>query len=238
MQLRKGGFWFPVDAVSISRDGVLVTDAAGRPYAERLTLSARGRLFADGQRNVATASALLEQSLRVPYQDVVFHASDGSVMYGLYSALSLTGVICEPVSFPGTNGGFEFVSGREFAFRASAEFALPGSGVVYTSFSESLSFSGGGAVNDFIQPINGPPIPVTVFTATPFRVVQAGQATSLYPNPQPPAPIWPSKLLKSPNIQYGSARRVGLSFRDYPISWVYEFGSTTALAGVPNQWLS
>jgi hypothetical protein len=244
MQLRKGNAVFNANAVGFTQSYTPIEDAAGRVYAYLHTFSAEGYLDGTSQGQIATLSAQLELALAIPNEDIVFHADDGSIAAGLFASTALGGVQVRAFGYPvsGKGSGYEFVSGRSFAFVATGEYASPLFGsMLFTEFNEAVTITGGGPRRGILQPVNGPPIEQLIYVATPYRATQQGTAVGLHAYPDPMPALWPDKLVEAGAITRQSAQRAGVvpHYRGFRTNWAYEFVSATPLfGGSPNQWLN
>ena len=239
MQLRYGSLRFDVAGAGVSVRATTEENAAGIPFEQTVVAVVEG-WWTGNTAELIAKSAIMEASLRVPYQDLVLQTDAGTAAFRLLSAGSTSGVrILDGPSYLDGRGTAEFVTYRTFRFAATASYPLI-AGPVVLDFKEDLGTSGGGPVYDFMQPVNDfDPVPVRVFARTPYRAFQRGYAVtrSLTPLafPTPPPPLFPGALLMAPTFNQ-SSERAGGSRWHLRTDWSYEFGSNTPLLGVPNVW--
>ena len=82
-------------------------------------------------------------------------------------------------------------------------------------------------------PITGAVIEQQTNANSPYYGTQSGSALGRTGRPVVPNPLFATKLRRK-TITPGSAQRiVNGSFRDFPVSWQYEFSSSTTLSGAP-----
>jgi hypothetical protein len=167
--------------------------------------------------------------------DLTFHLPDDSVtQHALYTANCLGGTkVIKPVSFP-TGEGTEAITYRTYTVVVEG-LILVGSETL-KSFSETLTFSGGGPAYGHLECMIGLPVKQKLRNYTIYRVTQSGEAVGILAYPAVPGPIWPPALIKAPRIQRKSPRKYGSSYIDYPTTWSYEFESSAVLVGNPNVW--
>lgn len=238
MQLRYRSVFFPVNQAVVTARKDALLDAAGNVYAYRAAFDVQATLLAstaNGQAELTALCVAFERALGVPGGDLVLIRDDGGAAMTLPSATSYTGVRVTRGPSYDHGDGAEFSTYRTFAFTAEAEYALS-LGNILISYVETLETWGGGPEYFMLEPINGPAIRQKVKESSAFYATQSGQAVGLSGYPVPPNPIWPGALMRAPRIRRQSAALVGRTFRDYPISWQYEFGSSQTLTGDPTAW--
>lgn len=247
MQLRYGPYRFDANAVAVATAKETTFDARGQPSGERHTFTMQGRLVppdsavttAARQAAIATKCAALEVALRRPFQDLVMARDDGGEAFALKSATSINGVrVTRGPDYPNSEGA-EFVNYRTFSLVVEAEYPLATAGAaggLLVAFRETVAFSGGGPVREFLQPVNGLPIRQVLYAATPYRAIQTGSASSLGNWPTPPLPLWLPDLQKAAEPSFESPQR-GPRGLEFAVSWRYEFGSERPLLGRPNRWV-
>lgn len=247
MQVRIGGYAFPAGLVAVATSIDVVDDARGLPSVESHTLTLQGE-FVVSSESAGTAArqaelqakcAALERAVRRPViPDVIVTRDDGAFAFGLRGGSSLSGIKRRSgPNYPNSQGA-EFVNFRAFQLVFTAEYPIRTSGQFVNplvSFRETVSFSGGGPVRDFLQPVNGPPIRQVLYQATPYRAIQTGTASALGGWPTPPAMLWPADRLKDPEPSFDGPQR-GPRGLEFAVSWRYEFGSERPLTGRPHTW--
>ncbi len=241
MQLKYGTYQFDAGACKIATSMDILWNDGGQPYAQRRKIDVDGYLSANGQAAISTAMSALTTALSTPYQDLNFYQDDGALSATtLTNATSIGGVqITSGPNFPDWKGG-EYGQFRRFTFSAEAEYPITNSANLLLSFAESMTFDGGGPVYAVRPALNGPPQRQLIYQFSVFKVVQEGRAVGYRKYPTPPVPRWPNALARSPNVRQESPQRRGkvkAAYDSYPISWVYNFESPTALTGFPSIWL-
>jgi hypothetical protein len=236
MNVKWGSYSFGSNACRVQASSETVLNDGGQPIAVRRSLAVDGFLQGDGQAELAQSASALATALARPYQDLVLFRDDGSPSdTALYNAGSLTGVSIEGLDFPGTDGG-EYATYRRFRFTASAEYPLTSSAKVLVSFTESLTFSGGGPIYRHRPALNGKPQKQLIYPHSIFRATQAGEAVGFLATPQPPRALWPTALVEDPEITHVSPTRRGRLYTDFVVRWKYSFESAEPLIGSPTLW--
>lgn len=236
MQLKIGSYACDANTSLIAMREDLQFNEADQPYSRKRSLDVQGYLSGASQSALVTAENALQVALRKTSPDVVFLTdSGGETGVSLKKAGSITGVRITNFAFPRTTGP-EYATERYFTFTAEAEYPLTGTTTLLMSFTETLSFSGGGPLYTHLQAIYGPPQKQLLYEATTYQVTQSGQAVGYlaYPNPAPP--IWPQALKQAPRFSQTSPKRRGNGYQDFAVSWEYQFESASPLAGLPNIW--
>ncbi len=241
MQLAYGNFLFDFNSTKIASKMETVYNAGGQPYSSKQSLEVNGYLSGDTQAEIVLAMSALQAALMTPFQDLVFFQDNGQISATyLRNQGSITGVrITEGPNYPTTEKS-EYVNQRYFEFKAEAEYPLPNTGGLLLSFTESLTFEGGGPIYAFRNALNGPPQKQMVWPATPYKVVQRGSAVGYkkYPTWAVPAAKFPFALMKAPKIDEKTPERKGKGFQGYELTWEYEFEDANPLVGTPTLWLN
>ena len=238
MQLRFGTYFFPVNGVMVDvRTAPILT--MGVRSGRRATFRVSGFLEGSSQLELSALSLLLDTALAVPYQDLVLLMDSGAASHtAISSSQSVTGVVVtDGPNYPGGEG--EYATVRRFNFEATAEYFDPSAVNAVTAFRETLEFRGGGPLIVALPALVGEPQMQKVYERTPCRVTQKGSATGLLRYPDPiPQPIFPGYENEEARfIGYTGPDRNAKLFRDYTVSWQYEFISSSPLVGLPNFWL-
>lgn len=248
MQLRIGTYPFDANGTEITTRTEIFRNDATVPYKRKDSMQVQGYLSITGstpqeqQDNCTAQMSELTSVLAKPYQDIVFLTNDGSESATfLKNQGSINGVVVTSgPNFPDGMSGYTAV--QRFDFTAEAEYYLPNnSGVnintLLLSFTETLSFSGGGPRYIWKESIRGLPQKQLTCANTIYKVTQSGSSVGLRAYPLPPGPKWPANLLHSPDITKTTPKKMGLSnYEGYGINWSYEFASGTPLLGVPTLW--
>lgn len=248
MRLRIGTHLFEANGTEITTSTDIFRTEATVPYKRKDMLKVSGFLSNSGttpqelQDSCSTQMSALISVLAKPYQDIVFLEDDGSesATY-LKNAGSVNGVVVtNGPNFPDGISGYTAV--QKFDFTAEAEYYLTSnSGVnintLLLSFTESLSYSGGGPRYIWKESLRGLPQKQLVCLNTLYKVTQSGNSVGLRGYPSPAPPKFPNNLLQAPNIQRTTPRKMGLTnYEAYAISWTYEYASDVPLIGVPTLW--
>lgn len=170
--------------------------------------------------------------------DLVLFMPDGQTpsQQALYNVNTLGGTrVTLAPTFP-TGKGAEYVTYRSFEFEVEAEVPDVGSLLSLASFQETLDFYGGGPIIGWLEPAVGSPQQQTFKEQTVFGCNQDGKIVGYQSYPVPPAPIWPGYLLKAPRFKPETPERIGDAYKNYPVSYHYEFASDAPLIGIPNLW--
>lgn len=238
MYLRYGNYQTADSEVSVTILREAQVNEAGQPYALRHTWEIEGTIFGDDTAAVVANLLALERAFAVWGLDLALIDSNGTICHSMPSGGSLTGVrITKPPSYPNGDGA-ELSTFRTYSITATCDYPY-GLGQVTNplkSFTETLSFSGGGPRRIVVECAFGPPQPQIVNQFTAFRATQAGSAVGMYGYPPIPPPIFPAALVEngSPSFTGGQLRN-GV-YVDFGVQWAYRFESPTPLIGLPNQW--
>lgn len=211
--------------------------AGGKPYALRKTMQVFGRFYASGQADCTAAQIALQNALADPFRDLILLDDTGANSATLLTnAGSLGGVVITDGPNFKDNYGAEYATQRTFDFTATAEYPIA-SALALISFTETLSFSGGGPMKIFRPNKLGPFQQQIVYPQTTYKVVQRGQHVGYTTRIPPPDPIWPNDEHQDRRvIDEATPERTGNEFKAYMTSWTYHFESTVPLVGVPNFW--
>jgi hypothetical protein len=206
----------------------------GVEYALRRRWVIDGQVQADSPGATVARLMALANAFSVWGFDITLRGDDGTLVKTLTTGDSLTGVkIVQPPGWP-TGGGAQLTTFADYQVVAEADYPLGSNGATYRSFSETVTFSGGGPRRVLVECVNSPPQWQTLYAQTIFRATQSGQAVGLYGYPPVPPPLWPVALLESPRLSKGTPRRMANLLMEFPVSWSYEFGSPFQLSGGPN----
>lgn len=160
----------------------------------------------------------------------------GPTSHALTSDNCLGGTrIVVPPSFP-KGDGTEYATIRTFSVVIEGDILTTDGNGGLMEFRESLEFTGGGPRWVIIETRRGLGVRQQVSEYVPYRVRQSGQAVGVTGWPNIPAPLWPANEHQDRRVIVRSApERVGPSFTGWPVTWSYEFESTTALTGLPTK---
>jgi hypothetical protein len=156
------------------------------------------------------------------------------------SSATLGGVmITKPPSFP-SNKDAAHVTFMPYEISLAAELPITSLVTALVSFTETLSFSGGGPVYEYLETRVGPPQRQLATQQSICTATQEGSAVGLYDTPRVPAAIWPYALVRSPQINSVGGRLVGggpnFRYMYKGVRWRYEFKGPTPFFGTPHHW--
>jgi len=214
----------------------LETDA-GTPYAQRVRWDIRGRLVGEDADDINEQVIALKTAYSENDRDITIYLPNGTTASSqrILTANTIGGVRVVAASFPTMNRA-GYVTNYEYSIAVEAEVPLTNIETALRSFTESLSFSGGGPRYGHLETLAGPPVKQLLRQQTVFRVEQSGQAVGLYARPAPARPIWPAALVESGARRVTSPKRRRDGYMDFAVDWNYRFESSTALIGTPHVW--
>lgn len=238
MQLQIGNYFFVANACDIRGSIDTVKNRGGQPLSTRQRLDVVGYLQTAGQADCTAQMNTLYTALTTPYLDIVLNQDSGAQSATrLLNAGSISGVIVtRGPNFPANTGG-EYTNYRKFEFSAEAEYPLPGTVALLMSFTERLVFGGGGPLRTIMLGVNGINQVQTIYPATPYTLLQVGEAVGYRLYPTPPPPRYPDALMESPNTVDTTPDRMGKGYQGYKISWEYKMKSLKPMPALPNLWL-
>jgi len=240
MYLKYGNYQHAANEVSvvISKQGLFTEAGIGRGVRERWNI--QGRLQAADQTSLTTAIEVLAAAYGLPAQDVGFYLDDGQPTSHVISSAATNGGVrvVVPPSFPEGKGA-EYSTFRNYTIALEAELLDPRAALL--SWSEVLSFKGGGPQFAFLQPINGLAQKQLLKQATTFHATQSGHAVGYLGYPLPAAPIWPeAEHVDQREVRYELPQRMGppgsATYTQFKVSWSYSFEDAGALVGSPTAW--
>lgn len=185
-----------------------------------------------------TQTAALIAAYASDGNDLILKFTGGtSTTHALLTANCLGGTkVLRLPSFPSGRDA-EAVTFRTYAL--SVEGLLREGDETLLTFSEQLTFSGGGRAYGHIETLTGLPVLQKLRNHTIVRATQSGSASGIDAYPLIPGPLWPEPtLVRAPQIDYRSPRRSGSDYFEFPVSWRYEFQSAVSLLGTayPHKW--
>lgn len=236
MYLQYGNYRHADNEAAYTITSSVVETDDGDPYESTTTWQIAGRLLADTTSALVTALRSLEAAYSVWDRDLAFYDDSGNVCHSLPTAGSTSGVRVTAFGYPDGEGA-QLSTFRDYSITVQASY--PYGTTTYRSFRETVSFRGGGPERAVLELVNGPPQEQILKAVTACRVVQSGSAVGLYGYPPVPPPLFPGKEIVASippgNPQYGSPRRRNSRFTDFPVSWTYEFWSSSPLFAYPNR---
>jgi len=215
-------------AVRMSKRPLLSDSGTRIGFTE--TWSIRGILQADTTSALVTATASLDAAYAVNGYDLVLYDGSGNAVRSLISSSTMGGVvITQGPDYPEGEGA-EWANKRVYEITAEAEVLTSGvSNLV--SYSETLSFSGGGPLRVYLTTLRGLPQLQETARYTPYVVRQSGNAVGLFARPAPADPLFPGALIRSPEITEQTPEFKAGQYKNFGISWSYEFQSASPLVG-------
>jgi len=228
--------------IVITRDFQQGGDGYRTGYKEVWNIA--GVLFGAYPAAVSAAINALAAAYSVDGQDLVLYLNDGTTpsSHALTGANTTGGVRITRLAFPvGVNG--EYSTYRSYEITAEAEVIAAGDATQeFLSWVETVSITGTGGP-EIVYPavLEGEWPAQLLYTHTPVRATQSGQAVGRTRYPSPPPPIWPEFL--KPRESTGPLgnrtlpkRRGPLGsavYTEWEVSWSYSFEAPGPLAGDP-----
>jgi hypothetical protein len=240
MYLKYGSYQHAAHEVSvtISKQGLFAEGGSSRGWRERWNI--QGRLQAGDPAALTAAIDALTAAYGVQAQDVGFFLDSGEpTSHAIASARTNGGVrVVAPPSFPEGRGA-EYSTFRNYTIVLEAELLDPSTALL--SWTEVLTFKGGGPQFAFLEPINGAPQKQLLKQATTFRATQSGQAVGQFSYPTPAPPIWPAaEHADQRDVRLELPKRHGPpgnpTYTEFKITWSYSFEDAGPLVGLPSAW--
>lgn len=230
MILKYGSYAHPSGEVSIVVEKSAVESDTGirTAFIEAWTIT--GWLHADSVAELTAAIAAMESAYSVNGYDLGLYEDDGTTLtaHAMDSSEARGGVRILSIRYPEGEGA-EYTTFRKFEIRAEAEFAVGVAGLV--SYEEAITLTGGGPRFVFLETLAGPPQKQLVKQATTYKATQTGSAMGDSAYPIPPAPLWPAaEHVDRRSISRQHPKIVRGGFKDYTVTWSYEFESASPLA--------
>lgn len=233
-----GNYLFDANATLFTSSSQVKWNTGGQPYAHEDSVHVTGFLTGTGQADLTQKASALATALAVNFNDLVFLDDTGAqTQTVLKNVSSITGVRIKNLEWP-TSQGPEYATIRSFSFDAMAEYPLARTATLLLSFTETLSFAGGGPLFAHRLAINGLPQKQLIYPATVFRATQSGHAEGYLIAPTVPQPQWPNALKQSGDLKRTSPERKGRGYQGYGVQWSFEFESAYPLIGIPTLWTS
>lgn len=194
----------------------------------------------------------LEKAYSKQFKDAIMMLQDGSSVtatpHALWNGFAVGGVRVVGFSYPdGSNS--EYATKRRYQINLEAKYRLNPDGSIMTripfglsqieekdakelgSYTETLSFSGGGPTIVAHTTLSGPVIMQRVSNQTPYRATQSGSSTASTYYPKAPNPMW-SNYYDQP----ASSVTTSASNKKFTTSWSYQFISDKPLNGRPRAY--
>lgn len=232
MQLRYGSYAHDDGEVEVS---ITRRTEFGQRGAFRIveTWDCRGQKVGSSQSDLTAKLRALENAYSRGGFNVVLLDSNGSrSVHEIVNARTVGGVqIVKPITYP-TGTGAEYSTFRSYEFTLEASYVDAGFLSVnggITDFTETIVIEGGGPTRVVIELDQGDPVEQITRDRTAYRATQSGRLSSLFENPEPPRPKWPSKLVGRGRISRSSPIESNGVPIQWPVEWSYEFLSATPL---------
>lgn len=243
MKFRYGGASLDQDSFVWSMSKSDEVNQGNLPYRRRVRWNLQGQLNGDSPSAIAAKMATLDSTFSVHFRDAVLTDNDGNILRALYTNQTLSGVrVTSGPDYPSDRNAFNTY--MPWSVSLEADYAIGPNGsqngvdpFFLISFSESLSFSGGGPVWVHVQLADVKPQKQMLYRHTPYRVTQSGSAVGRSAYPPVPPPLFPGSLTRSPSISRTTPRREGFKLEGYSVSWSYEFESAAPMVGNPTLWI-
>jgi hypothetical protein len=240
LYLRYGNYSHATAEASVVIDRIPNFNDGGQQTGYKETWNISGCLQAATQNLLHAEIAILKAAYSIQGQAIGLFFADGNATAHILSTAGTEGG-CRVVRGPSFPQGEGAEAGLYRTYQISVEADVIDPSAQFISYSETLSFSGGGPRVAYQTYIYDVPEPFILAAATPYQATQQGQAVGRFAYPVPPGPLWPANLMENPQVQLTSPRRkgpVGSPFyTEYPVSWSYRFESASPLTGIPNRWV-
>lgn len=222
------------------RRSALLTDAQ-TPYAERIEVDLVGELVGTSVSDINTKVAALIAGYAYGGSDFKVVNDSGTLLrLSIASSGTLGGIrIIRPPSFPSNKDG-AYATFMPYQISLQADVPVTNPDTVLVSFQETLSFSGGGPVYEYLETRVGPPQRQRVTDQSVYMATQEGSAVGLYNIPTIPSAIWPANQVRNRSVSAIGGKLVGSGAnRRYMykgVRWRYEYKSASPLYGEPHHW--
>jgi hypothetical protein len=234
MILRRNGYEFQTTTAGVVIARTPLETSEGLIWANEEQWNVAGYLTADNgdPKTLDTKIQALEAAFAQDGGEFEWLHSDRTpTAHSIHSSQTWGGWrVTGPIQYPERNG-VEYVTIRNFTLQMTC--LRPRSNTIdfglLTQFKETIQKSGGGPLKGHIETLDSLPQAQTFRQATVYRATQSGQAIGAFARPSLPAPLWPGKLKNALTNTTESPRYVGNNAVEYPISWQYEFESSTPL---------
>lgn len=238
MQLTFAGHTHPIGEVDLGISAMTMFTDGGTAWATRKRYSISGDLLGDSPADIDAAVLELENAYKSGIRgDVSLSLPNGGLtQVSVRNSETLGGIqVLRPPNYPSMNNA-GYVTNLRFEIELEATFPIVRPQTVLRSFTETMSWEGGGPEYRYLELLSGRPVRQRVKDSTIFRATQQGSAVGLYSYPRRPPPRWPGNLVTGVTHTATSPRRVNLNYTDFETVWNYEFESAYPLYGAPNNW--
>lgn len=241
MILKYGSYSYGLHGAGITIQRRAKLNEAQQPIQIIVTINVMTRLINTGS-TVESMNALVaafEAAHKLTRQNLILYQADGTTetVHAWRDNQVIGGVrVVGPPSYPEYQGA-EGINYRTIQVQFETIEPINGSQQALLSFTESISFSGGGRRFGLLEPIQGQPVKQLLKQQTIYRATQRGSAVALYSHRVAPAPLWPDALVEEPGeVEYTTPNRIGSDYMEFATRWNYEFASATPLFGRPTIW--
>lgn len=161
---------------------------------------------------------------------------DGSASANrILNANALGGVRLKSFELPEYRGA-QRVTILDFRAVFEAELPVSNSQRALLSYTEDITWSGGGPVYRYGEPVWGEPRRQLVVRQSVFRATQSGMAIGYLEHPRAPGKLWPANLVQDNPPKRTAPKRIGRDFTEFTVSWSWDFESSRPLIGNPHRW--
>lgn len=238
MQLSFGGHTHAIGEVDLGIASETMFTEGGTAWATRKRFSISGDLLGDSPADIDAAVLTLEAAYKSGIRgDVSLSLPGGGLTnISVKNSDTLGGIqVVRPPSYPTMNNA-GYVTNLRFEIEIEATFPITSPQTFLRSFTETMTFEGGGPEFRYLELLSGLPIRQRVKDNTIYRATQQGSAVGINSYPRRPPPRWPAFLVMTPTTSATSPRRVSENYTDFETVWNYEFESAHRLVGAPNNW--
>lgn len=234
LYFRYGKYSHQVGEVDIARQRDILRDAAGSIIGRMHRWMIRGTLMADGVASIDLAVQNLLGAYNTPVAYCGMYDTElGPIKsFWLQSNQCIGGIkVMSGPTFP-TGAETQHVTQLDYTITLEATVPYVSDGV--RDFQEQLAFSGGGPIYTHLEPLYGLPVKVLAKQNTVYRASQRGRSTGWLSYPAAPPPVWPSALVRAPQVNLINPRMDNGTLVDWTIEWDYVFESAFPLLGTPH----
>lgn len=233
MYLKYGTYQHDDNEAGITIEKNVQYNDRGNAYMTNERWTIDGVLQETSQSALMASILALEAGYAVNGKDLILYLDNGTASsHSLRNSNTLGGTRVTRLAYPLGTGG---EAGIFRTYQIQVEGDLPVTSETLLSWSENLTFIGGGPRFVYLKTLNGLPQKQLVNQATPYQVIQEGSALGLFSYPTPNAPIWPgAEHIDQRQIVKRGPKRMSTRLTQYEISWRYIFESAVPLAGNPS----
>ena len=246
MRVQLGSYFFGVNQTDLSSRVDTLFSAVGQPYEQHIEIDVKGYLLTtvtngDSQAQQADLTQQENQlkTAAAAFQSLVFLQDNGQPSSEqMPTQLAITGNRITHLSFPRTTGP-EYCTERYFELTCEGWYPIVGSQNFALSFTETLTFRGGGPIYVFKPNILGAPQKQRVYPQVAYECTQRGVIVGYRKAILPPPQRFPQALMRAPDVAYKNPERRGpglAAYSSYETSYEYFFQSATALVAAPTIW--